>query len=892
MTLRCLILLFVIVTSPAKILADMPVMDWMSRSFSELTSLLSGCLEVPNLNSFNTGSQSLDLTKSDTWVATGAYVSNGKMINFDWGTTGITSRPRKYIVMYRIDPRFSVPQIFIQTYDYGQGKYVSDFDNVLAGQLNRYQLKPEIIFSQRVADFNNYFTFNNRSPIPVYANEVINISLTQTNNFFTGAPGFSAELGDDSDTLSIINTQSPIADNKIIYANMKPWCLAMNASAGISNMICDGNSYKNLTDPIGSLIGVPFEPKLTYLQNSLASCASSLNTRDVPELCYYDHGRGFNLSISNQIIKNEATAFLHSDFLNKDFFYFKAKSDGNLNISTSWQINKMFNNYEQVMINWPNISGVTDLDSLNNYVNNSANIAMNFMHFGRYLMIIEIGSGDQTVSTNQQKAIKVEYVISDSKPADGSSGTEIPPNVKLNAPQDGYLWLRVINPNTNVAGSINVNYTNYVGTTWFSDIIYGDIISPLRDQFNDLTILIYTKFTNNPTMQRLAKLMLTLYIVFYGLYFLAGATKITVSDIINRVIKVSIIVALFSPQSWNFFNNNLFQVFTEGTNQLMTNVVGATSSTTNIFGFIDPIFDKYLDPRVWSLLFLQLFQIQNGLAFFAIITIYSLLVYFRAVLEVIIGYVIAFISLAVLISLAPFFITFLLFEQTKSLFNNWLSSLFSNMIQPTVLLIFFLLIDQIITVQFTKVVVKACWGCWIPLKIGLDLNNMGIPLNLSFSLPFLNCIPFFITEVQGISTADDIFDLPGTFINIAGASLLFYCYSLLAKGLVDFVTTVVSVLTNVMPARQEGDIQKPGNPTAAIMSDFDGYGKTIKGAAFTPLKFAKSKLIDQKYGSSGGGGKRANFSNSFSSSDDEPENGGGSIKINGSNLPKNDKGSK
>ncbi len=851
-----------IIFSPVRVLAETPVMDWMNATLSGLNSLWSGCLEIPPINSFNTGSKNLDLTKPGIWVSTGDYVSNGKSLQFSWNTEGATSRPRKYLVMYRVDPRFTTPQVFIQTFDYKKNTYVSDFDSFLSGQLDAYQLRPATLFTQRIKDYSDYFNSNRRATIPVYTNEVIDISLIQPQNFFSAFPGFAGELNDDNYTLTIMNTTSVIADNKIIYSGIKSWCSAINASAGISNMTCDAaNGYKNLTNSASSLIGLPFEPKLTYLENSLPSCASGLNTKDISSLCYYDQGRGFSLSVGGQIIKSEANSFIHSNFLNKDIFYYKSTSDGDLKISSNWQIANMFVNYQQTMKEWPNVDGVTDLDSLNNYAYSVANTTMNFLHFGRYLMAIEIGQSDHTISASEQQAIKVEYIISDSKPDAGASGTEIPRDIKMNAPRDGYLWLRVINSNSNVAGSVNVDYSNYIGTTWFSDIIYGDIITPLRDKFNDLTKLIYTKLASDPRMQKIAKAMLTLYVMFYALYFLAGATKITVSDLVNRVVKVSIIVALFSPQSWDFFNNNLFVVFTQGIDQMLNNIVGNTSSATNVFGFIDPIFNKYLDPRVWSLLFLQLTQIQNGLAFFAIITIYSMLVYFRAVLEVIIGYIIAFVSLAVLISLAPFFITFLLFERTKSLFNNWLSSLFSNMIQPTVLLIFFLLIDQIITVQFNKVIVKACWGCWIPLKIGLDLSNLGIPLNFSFSLPFLDCIPFFVTQVQGINSANDIFNLPGTFISIAGASLLFFCYCLLAKGLVEFVSTVVSILTNVMPARQEGDIQKPANPTSAIMSDFKGYGSKAKGIAISPFKFAKSRVIDQKYGKSGSMSGRANFSN-------------------------------
>src|SRR4051812_31586493 len=68
----------------------------------------------------------------------------------------------------------------------------------------------------------------------------------------------------------------------------------------------------------------------------------------------------------------------------------------------------------------------------------------------------------------------------------------------------------------------------------------------------------------------------------------------------------------------------------------LSNAAGASSSKGNVFGFIDPIIDKFTNIDVWALLFIQLLQFYNGLTFFAIMTIYGLVIYFRAVLEVIV----------------------------------------------------------------------------------------------------------------------------------------------------------------------------------------------------------------------------------------------------------------
>jgi type IV secretion system protein VirB6 len=328
--------------------------------------------------------------------------------------------------------------------------------------------------------------------------------------------------------------------------------------------------------------------------------------------------------------------------------------------------------------------------------------------------------------------------------------------------------------------------------------------------------------------------------------FLAGATQITVTDIVVRVLKIGVIVALFSRTSWTFFSNNLFNVFIDGTDYLLTTIIGVTSNTGNIFGFIDPIIDKYTNGTIWGLLFIQLLQIHTGLTFFAIMTMYSILVYFRALLEVIVSYCLAFLGLAVMVSIAPLFIILMLFERTKSIFDNWLSTMFSYMMQPTILLVFFLLIDQIISDQITQAVVESCWDILIPIKIGLDLKNLGIPISISFTLPFLPGIPFYVPQIEDIKSVKDFFSTPGTFSRIATSSLLFFALCKLAEGVVDYVTLIVQYLTNVLAARQDGKLQSDMNPIKDITSDMEKLASPVTGTFKSIKNFGKEKLIDQK----------------------------------------------
>lgn len=827
--IKLFVILLILLLASKKAKADSDTSDWMNSSLDGLASLFSTCLETPKNISFNSDMKTLDLSNSGNWVATGTRVKGGKLLEFNWNLESVTTLPRKHLVMYRIDPRFPVPQIFVQNYDYTQQKYVSDFGQFQNGKLLDHQqnsssntTNQNIDYSwlDQIANYNNYFNFIGRQGIPVHTGDIVNITLVNARSFFVTSD-FSNELDSTSKELGLIYTASPISDNKIIYTSVNSWCNSTRIN-NVANPYCVNGVYRNPSNVLLALEGQINDPGFNQILPDINSClASGINQNS---LCFFDKGRGMKISINNQVIKDTNSTFIHSDFLNKDLLYYQSGSSGTLNISTDWQIKSMFPNFDQRMNSWIKYQDVyqltSDLTSQDQYSD------MQFFHFGRYIMEIEIGN------SNNSNGVNVEYIVSDSAPSNTDSGTKVDRYLKTNAPQDGYLWLRIDNTTTN-QGTLNVHYTNYIGSAVFTSIVYDKLVGPLRSQFNSLTQLIYKKLTNNATLQRIAQSLLVLYIIVYGLLFLLGATKITIEDIVLRVLKIGVIITLFSEESWNFFNNNLFQIYVGGIDYLMTSVIDTTSSANNVFGFIDPVFDKYTNGRIWMLLFIQLIQIQNGLTFLALMTIYSILIFFKAVLEVIVGYCLAFLGLAVMISLAPLFILLMLFKQTHSIFDNWLSTLFSYMIQPTMLLVFFLFIDQMIDTQLSGAIAKACWACVIPLKLGMDLTHLGIPLSFSLTLPFLPCIPFHSTNLASANDAVAAFSYSETYLAVATSSILFYAYCAMSKGLAEYSSALASQLTGVTTEGAE----------KSVIDD-------IKSITTKPIKSTlsaiKSKTIDQK----------------------------------------------
>ena len=852
--------------------------EWMQSTLTELATLFSTCIERPVSPGVAVNQTQVVLVPdvvpgghsylNDGWQPTGVSVEGEKMIEFEWNTQLIYKKAKVYKVLYRIDPRFEVPQIFIKEMNTISGSYTSDFHEYLGGQLVRYQEREEIDFANRTRDFVDYFNFVGRDEIMMERNDAVNIVMEDASEFFVPASlsnsywwwwwgtstnpdnEFSSEYALPSgDAISeFIYTNTGFSDNKILYMNANHFCTGVpssNCLAGTPDL------YENAANPRSVYVGGIKEPDLFNSVASSTSCGDSVVGRD-HAFCYYDKGRGVRISQAGTTIKDTYEKFITSDINGKQFYYYVADADGPLRFSTDMEIAGMVTNYTQFMKDWNQAS----FADFRQYLTDLAipQSQSPFIHTGRYAFTVEIGRSDGSLSAADIDSIDFRYYIQqdgDPEPDSSTPGTQIDQNHRENAVGSGYVWLKATTDNNTIIGHLIVNIKNYIGSQWFSETTYSVLVGPMRDKLNDVSSFIYAKLITDSTLQRIARTALILYIIIYGLMFLMGAAEITVTEIVTRVVKIALVLLMFSDDGWYFFNTYLFNLFVEGTDYLMSSVVGETSEVGNPFRFIDPVLDRYTNPTFWALLGIQLLQIHNGLCFFAILTIYSILIYYRAVIEVILSYVIAYIGMSVLISLAPFFIILLLFEKTKSMFDAWISSLFNLMIQPTILLIFFLLIDQMMAQQITNLVVRACWDILIPINIALDLNHLGIPISFSFPLPFLPGIPFFVSQVEGVDSTAMLFGQGGTFMMIATSSLLFFAYCKLASGLIDYVSLVVQMLTNVQPARQYGKLQGGSGIINDIKGDqdkfIDPFMGAAKGTAKKIGKFGKRKLIDQKY---------------------------------------------
>ncbi len=224
--------------------------------------------------------------------------------------------------------------------------------------------------------------------------------------------------------------------------------------------------------------------------------------------------------------------------------------------------------------------------------------------------------------------------------------------------------------------------------------------------------------------------LLVLYIMFYAIYFVMGLASATTKDLVIRTFKVGVIVAVTSPQSFDFFTNHLFVLFTEGANEIINWICNAIIGTGRNGGdvtrmvFFDDMLYKFTawetHAKIWSLIFDPSVDWGGVMhppkieAFVYIPIIYiAIFMFLIALAKCVLFYLIALIVVALLIAVAPIFIVLMLFEKTKELFEEWLKQLITSAMQPIIIMAFMSLLYVVIMQSlYDTVGYRACWDTW------------------------------------------------------------------------------------------------------------------------------------------------------------------------------------
>lgn len=764
--------------------------DWIGKTLSVIASLF-GCIKPSDNPSIKKNKLNISLD-DDSWHNTGISVKKDKLLSLKWRAidtelnSTYNNTTKKYRVLYKIDPRAQRSLVFIANYSSENSEYKWDYDDFEEGELlNCDQSRSSSDYCKDLRF--KYARFIGRNKLEVNEGDVVNIKILDSSNFFSNnLKRINSDIIDLSQShvsfvQSALSTESFFApDNAIISSDMSVWqnyiqngtVSEQNGSLyGYNDNSTTPGSAAHYNKTIGHMIGVIND---SALENIIRCPNDRFDNMNNPP-CYFDRSKAITMVVNNSIVKQPYYQFM--DYHHHKLFTFQAESDGELDFLDA------FNSHNALNFNTPG---------------NPSGDGTKYLTQGRYLFEIEIGKGDNIVVAAVPD-VDPSYAILPEATNPGTYGASpisFDNHYRTDAPTNGVIWVKVNNNDDNIKGFIGIEAEAYIGTSRYSDAINNWIVNPLKEKIYDASWTIYNRFVASPRMKMVVNTLLTIYVMIYALFFLMGFTQVTLQDSVKRIIKIAVVVTMFTEQSWTFFTENFLNIFIDGSSFLISNVAAATSSSGNIFGFIDPVIEHYTDPLFWATLIAMLFQFWNGLTFFTIMLIMGIWNFLGTFAKVVVTYLISFMAMMILISLAPLFITFILFEKTKNMFISWVSLIFNYTLQPTLLLMMILVMNQIMGSQLQKAMVESCWGVLLPLSLGLDLGFIGIDLVIRiplFGLPFL--IPG-IDEAAGTQSSL----MGNTILAVVSSMLAFYTLSRAAVGVIGYIMSLTASITGSIGA--------------------------------------------------------------------------------------------
>ncbi|MCE2991704.1 MAG: type IV secretion system protein [Candidatus Jidaibacter sp.] len=242
---------------------------------------------------------------------------------------------------------------------------------------------------------------------------------------------------------------------------------------------------------------------------------------------------------------------------------------------------------------------------------------------------------------------------------------------------------------------------------------------------------LFNRFVADSMFVSTIRVLLLFYIVYTGLTFIMGIAQLTQKEASVRLIKISIILMLIAPNSWVFFNTYLFRLFTDGALELLVLITAkADSSTSQIQALLKhptDIFSEFNQPFkilfgqvTWAKILSILFSGPIG-PMLCIIICVAAVIYIICIAKATLLYMISLIGIATLLLMAPIFISFVLFQYTKQMFDTWIKQLMSFAFQPIIVYTFIMVINYLILASLQVMLsFTACKTCCLSLPI-LDI---------------------------------------------------------------------------------------------------------------------------------------------------------------------------
>ena len=368
---------------------------------------------------------------------------------------------------------------------------------------------------------------------------------------------------------------------------------------------------------------------------------------------------------------------------------------------------------------------------------------------------------------------------------------------------------------------------------------------------NGLIRATYENFTvKNITIIRL---ILALFLLFYGASYLMGLSEINQKELIIRIFKIGIVFAFLDPSLVNlatgktvkldpattmqqlqnnigystlgfyFYQKYLINIVLEGLNYLLeivtnfskafnfdgtSRMLTEVSLSSNVnFAYFDKILEKIFSIKTLGAIVSAVFTKWLIGAVLLIVLLYFLV---KTIFKLLMTYILNWLQILLALSLGPIFFLFLLFSKTKGFFTKWIAFTFARALDIVILVA--------LTFPFISIV-------YTDLLAILGEHSCLRPIGPSFLK--------IAVWIQGDNSEENLNNFFGYIFALARAIALVYITSLIASYAPEISGKIINIADNQNTA---------GNSKAASNLASQTTNEALKTLA-SGIKFANSSYI-------------------------------------------------
>lgn len=372
------------------------------------------------------------------------------------------------------------------------------------------------------------------------------------------------------------------------------------------------------------------------------------------------------------------------------------------------------------------------------------------------------------------------------------------------------------------------------------EVMDGKQDDPATLDKNEATIgqseRIYKLLIADPRYQAILTVSLVVMITFWGVGYLLGVSELNHTEIITRVFKIGFIYLMVGVTGWEWFKMFFVAFFKEGTDYLsfmmassfdespeLTSAIesGNLYDKSVLFSSVDNVFNLFFSPAVQKKIYALFFASIFGWAY-CLIILWSFVHYVYAVSNAILLYLTAQVFISIMFVMGPIFFVFMIFSQTKDMFDNWLKQLIGFSLQQIFLLItlafFNMLMYEVIKMSLGY---KVCWDeIWV--------MNLGITRISLMSFWTIASLPPRTNANSQVGNIGNPEGIPSIF-----TILFIWVIASLMEQFIGFMTDMAASISGGLKA------SSMGSGIAAMAKEIKG--KTVDRA----LDYAKAKTVDR-----------------------------------------------